>query len=256
MPVQISEPQLHAWLVLLVFVLAAQTFILLLWVNAPYGRFSRVGWGPTIPARLAWVAFESPAVVVFAAIYFAGQYAWERVPLVLFAAWQFHYVVRTLVYPLRMRESGKRIPLVIVSMAVLFNVLNAYLNARWISHLGGYATDWLTSAPFLIGLALFATGWLINQHSDRVLLRLRGPGETDYSIPRGGLYRLVSCPNYLGEMVEWIGWAVMTWSLAGLAFAVFTVANLLPRALATHRWYRARFADYPPARRAVIPFLV
>ena len=48
----------------------------------------------------------------------------------------------------------------------------------------------------------------------------------------------------------------MPWSLAGLAFAVFTVANLLPRALATHRWYRAQFPDYPPQRRAVVPFLV
>ena len=256
MPGQISEPQLHYWLVLLVFVLAAQTFILLFWVNAPYGRFARDGWGPTIPARTAWVLFESPAVVVFAAVYFAGRFAWELAPLVLFAAWQFHYLVRTLVYPLRMRDTGRRIPAVIVAMAVLFNVLNAYVNARWISHLGHYANDWLTSAPFLAGLALFLTGWVINQHADRALLRLREPGETGYSIPQGGLYRYVSSPNYFGEILEWAGWAVMTWSLAGLAFAVFTVANLLPRALATHRWYRRRFPDYPPARRAIIPFLV
>lgn len=253
---QISEPQLHFWLVLLVFVLAAQTFILLFWVNAPYGRFSRKGWGPSIPARTAWLLFESPAVIVFAAIFFAGQHAWERVPLFLFAVWQFHYVVRTLVFPFRIRESGKRIPVVIVAMAILFNILNAYVNARWISHLGSYADDWLVSTPFLVGFALFAAGWLINQHADRALLRLRKPGETHYSIPRGGLYRYVSCPNYFGEILEWAGWAVMTWSLAGLAFAVFTVANLLPRAVATHRWYRAEFPDYPPGRRAVIPFLV
>ena len=105
-------------------------------------------------------------------------------------------------------------------------------------------------------ICAFAAGWLINQHADRVLLQLRKPGETHYAIPHGGLYRFVSCPNYFGEILEWAGWAVMTWSLAGLAFAVFTVANLLPRALATHRWYRAQFPDYPPQRRAVVPFLV
>ncbi len=256
MPGQISEPQLHSWLVLLVFILAAQTFILLLWVNAPYGRFARDGWGPSVPSRTAWVLFESPAVVVFAAVFFAGQHAWERVPLVLFAAWQFHYVLRTLVFPFQLREANKRIPVVIVAMAILFNVLNAYINARWISHLGSYRDDWLLSPAFLAGIVLFVSGWLINQHADRVLVRLRQPGETHYSIPQGGLYRLVSCPNYFGEILEWIGWAVMTWSLAGLAFAVFTVANLLPRALATHRWYREQFPDYPPARRAVVPFLV
>ena len=73
---------------------------------------------------------------------------------------------------------------------------------------------------------------LINQRAARVLIGLRKPGDSHSSIPRGGMYRFVSCPNYFGEILEWAGWAVMTWSLAGLAFAVFTVANLLPRALA------------------------
>jgi protein-S-isoprenylcysteine O-methyltransferase Ste14 len=253
---QITEPLMHFWLVLLIFALAAQTFILLLWVNAPYGRFSRAGWGPSIPTRVAWVLFESPAVIVFAAVFLAGQHARETAPLVLFAVWQFHYVARAFIFPLRMRETGKRMPVVIVLMAVVFNILNAYINARWISHIGSYGNEWLASAPFLVGLAMFAAGWLINQHADRVLLTLRNPGETHYSIPQGGMYRFLSCPNYFGEMLEWAGWAVMTWSLAGLAFAVFTVANLLPRALATHRWYREQFPDYPPARRAVIPFLL
>lgn len=253
---QVAEPQLHSWLVLLVFVLAAQTLVLLFWVDAPYGRFVRKGWGPTIAARKAWILFESPAVVVFAAVYFAGQHARETVPLILFGFWQFHYLLRTFVYPLRMRETGKRIPLIVVAMAIAFNLLNAYVNARWISHLGSYPDQWLVSAPFLAGAVLFAAGWLINQQSDRILLHLRRPGETHYSIPRGGLFGRVSCPNYFGEMLEWAGWAIMTWSLAGLAFAVFTVANLFPRALATHRWYRQTFPDYPAKRRAVIPFLV
>lgn len=251
-----TELQVHFWLVLLVFALAAQTFVLLLWVNAPYGRFVRDGWGPTIAARPAWILFESPAVMVFAAVYLAGDHAFELAPLMLLGAWQFHYVLRAFVFPLRIRETGKRIPVVIVVMAIVFNVLNAYVNARWISHLGSYPDAWLVSAPFLTGFAIFAGGWLINQHADRVLHKLRKPGESHYSIPRGGMYRFISCPNYFGEMLEWAGWAVMTWSLAGLAFAVFTVANLLPRALATHRWYRQKFPDYPGSRRAVIPFLI
>ena len=88
------------------------------------------------------------------------------------------------------------------------------------------------------------------------MFRLRQPGETGYKIPRGGTYRWVSCPNYLGEMLQWLGWAIASWSLAGAAFAVFTLANLLPRAIAVHRWYKDEFPDYPPARRAVIPYLV
>ena len=36
-----------------------------------------------------------------------------------------------------------------------------------------------------------------------------------------GVHRYVRHPNYLGEIVQWTGWAIMTWSLAGLAFALF-----------------------------------
>jgi hypothetical protein len=45
----------------------------------------------------------------------------------------------------------------------------------------------------------------------------------------------------------------MTWSWAGLAFAYWTVANLLPRARANHVWYKQTFADYPPERKALFP---
>ena len=82
------------------------------------------------------------------------------------------------------------------------------------------------------------------------------PGETGYKIPHGGLYHYISCPNYFGELVEWAGWALLTFSLPGLAFFVWTAANLVPRALAHHRDYRARFTHYPAQRRALIPFLL
>ncbi|MCG9479996.1 MAG: 3-oxo-5-alpha-steroid 4-dehydrogenase [Actinomycetia bacterium] len=74
-------------------------------------------------------------------------------------------------------------------------------------------------------------------------------------MPKKGLFKYVSSPNYFGEILEWIGWAILTWSLAGLAFAMFTIANLLPRALANHRWYQKNFDDYPDRRKVIIPFL-
>ena len=251
-----TETELHKFLVITTFALAAMTFVILFRVTAPYGRHIRPGWGPTLSARLGWIVMESPAVLLFAAVYLSGENALTTTPLVLLGMWQFHYVYRTFVFPFRLQAAGKRMPIVIVAMAILFNSLNAYINARWIAHLGSYETAWLLQAPFLLGAACFAIGWAINQHADATLLGLRRSGNADYGIPRGGLYRWISCPNYLGEMLEWIGWAIATWSLAGAAFAVFTVANLLPRALANHRWYRHQFADYPPDRHAVIPGLL
>lgn len=252
-----SEAELHHWLTLVVFGFAALVFGLLFFITAPYGRHVRKGWGPQMSARLGWIVFESPPVLVFAWIFFGyGDHRLELVPLCLLAVWQFHYIHRAYVFPFRMRSSGKRVPILIVSIAVVFNCLNAYINARWISHLGSYPESWLTDPRFAVGLAIFALGWTINIHADTVLLRLRRPGESGYKIPRGGLYELITCPNYLGEIIAWCGWAVMTWSLPGVAFAVYTVANLVPRAVSNHRWYRETFPDYPRSRRAVIPFIL
>lgn len=102
---------------------------------------------------------------------------------------------------------------------------------------------------------LFITGYIINRQADLTLHRLREPGNGGYGIPNGGLYRWVSSPNYLGEIIIWTVWAVATWSPAGAAFATWTASNLIPRARSHHRWYRQRFVEYPKNRRALFPGL-
>jgi steroid 5-alpha reductase family enzyme len=96
---------------------------------------------------------------------------------------------------------------------------------------------------------------MINVHSDHILRNLRKPGGIGYKIPRGGLFRWITSPNYFGEIMEWCGWAIATWSLAGIAFAAFTFANLAPRAWSHHKWYNKTFSNYPKNRKAIIPFI-
>jgi protein-S-isoprenylcysteine O-methyltransferase Ste14 len=251
----VTEGQVHAAATATMFVLAAATALALTRLVAPYGRHERPGFGPTIPARVGWIVMESPAVLAFAAIFATGRHAAQTVPSIMLALWLFHYLQRTFVFPLRMRSAGKRMPVLVVAAAIVFNLLNAWVNARWISHLHAYPDAWLTDPRFLAGTCLFGWGWLIHTRADAALFALRGPGETGYKVPRAGLHRLVAAPNYLGEILEWCGWALLTWSTAGLSFAVYTIANLAPRASAHRRWYRERFADYPTERRALIPFV-
>lgn len=249
-------PELHRLAVGLVFAFAAVTFLLLFFVTAPYGRHVRKGWGPTMPARVAWVVMELPACIGFAAIYLAGPQRAEIVPLILFGLWQWHYVQRTFTFPFRIRVAKKRLPVLIPFLGFTFNLLNAWVNAVWISRLGDYGREWLQDPRLWLGTAIFFVGWGINRRHDTLLIALRKPGESDYRIPHGGLFRWVSAPNYLGELIEWTGWAIAGWSLGGLAFAIYTAANLAPRALANHRWYREKFPDYPRERKALIPFVV
>jgi steroid 5-alpha reductase family enzyme len=120
---------------------------------------------------------------------------------------------------------------------------------------GGYAPEWLLDARFISGFVLFGVGFIVNRHADKALINLRSGRENGYYLPSGGLFNYVSCPNYLGEIMIWAGWALSTWSLAGLAFLVWTVANLAPRALAHHKWYFNRFPDYPTNRKVLLPFI-
>ncbi len=235
--------------------LAAVVFLVLWKIPAPYGKHARAGWGPGLPTRWAWVLMESPACVGMALLFALGREAGPA-EAVFFALWEAHYVHRTVIYPMLVRPASARTPLVVVLLGFAFNSVNAYLNGRWLFALSEpMPVEWLAHPVFLVGFALFLAGFLVNLHSDHVLRTLRGPGETLYKVPNRGLFRLVASANYFGECVEWVGWALLTWSKPGALFAVWTFANLAPRARSTLRWYRERFPDYPRERKALIPFV-
>jgi 3-oxo-5-alpha-steroid 4-dehydrogenase 1 len=235
---------------------ALGVFITLFFVSAPYGRHLRKGWGPQLPNLLGWIFMESPSALIFAVFFILGK-APKNLPLVLFfVLWELHYIHRAFIYPFTIRDRGKKMPVAVMVMGIVFNLGNAYANSYYLFSLsGGYPRSWLLDPRFLAGLVLFLAGYGINRWSDLILRSLRKPGETDYRVPHGGLFRWVSSPNYLGEIIEWCGWALATWSLPGLAFALWTIANLAPRARSNHRWYQAHFPEYPPERKALIPWL-
>jgi 3-oxo-5-alpha-steroid 4-dehydrogenase 1 len=251
-----SEGQLHFFMILGGLAVAAGIFVALLFVRAPYGRHLRPGWGPLIPNLFGWVIMESPAALVFVASFAIGT-APKNLPILLFfVLWELHYVHRAFIFPLTIRDGQKKMPIAVMLMGFGFNLGNAYANGRYLFSLsGGYLQDWLHDPRFLVGVTLFLAGFIVNRWADLALRALRKPGETGYRIPYGGLFRWVSCPNYLGEIVEWSGWALATWSLPGLAFAVWTFANLAPRARSHHTWYHASFAEYPAERKALVPWI-
>lgn len=179
---------------------------------------------------------ESPAVFIFAASFILGVYTKSYTALAFLVMWETHYVQRTFIYPFTIRGKHKSMPVVIIVSAFLFNVINGALNGGYLFTLSnGYPNDWLKDPRFIIGLAFFITGFIINRVSDRQLRNLRDRNESGYKIPQGLMFNWISCPNYLGEIVEWTGWAIATWSWVGLAFAIWTAANLVPRSWSHHK---------------------
>jgi 3-oxo-5-alpha-steroid 4-dehydrogenase 1 len=235
---------------------AAGVFVTLLFFTAPYGRYARREWGPVLGDKLGWILMEAPAPLAFAALYALGPNRPALTATVFFGLWEAHYVHRAFIYPFTRRGVEKRMSLAVVVSGVCFNGMNAWLNGIFLFHLSTpRPPSWLADPRFVAGLALFVAGFVANRWSDIQLRALRRPGESIYRIPRGGLFDLVSCPNYLGEIMEWVGWAVLTWSMAGASFAAWTIANLAPRARSNQHWYRQTFPDYPPGRRALVPYI-
>lgn len=250
------EGKVFSILLIASFILAGTTFAALFFISAPYGRHIRRGWGPMVSNRMGWLVMEAPAALLFGLFFAVGE-APKSLPRVIFLLlWEAHYLHRAFIYPFRIADGRKEMPTAIMLMALVFNSGNAYLNGRYLfTHSNVYSDLWLSDPRFIAGLILFASGYTLNRWSDRILRGLRAPGELGYKIPHGGLYKWVSCPNYLGEIIEWAGWALATWSLPGLSFALWTIANLAPRARSHHLWYRAEFPDYPPIRKALLPGL-
>lgn len=241
-------------LLVLWFALGVVIFVLLFFIAAPYGRHFRGGWGPTIDRQLGWIIMEAPAAIGFVVWFSQGSYSTRVVSIVFLGLWEAHYAYRAFIYPLRLRGMKKRMPVLILAMAFFFNVVNGYINGRYLfTFSGGYSSAWFLDFRFIVGLVLFILGFVVNHQSDEILLKIRRSGESEYHIPRGGLFRWVSCPNYFGEIVEWIGWGIMTWSISGAVFAFWTVVNLVPRARSHDVWYRKHFPDYPSERKALVP---
>ena len=246
-------------------VMAVIVFVALFYFKAGYGYLSTSKWGPKISNKAAWVIMEAPAFIflLYQTISFAAsgvETGNSRTVLYIMAGlFLLHYFQRSFIFPFLMRGKSK-MPVAIMLMGLTFNTLNAYLIGGWLygqAPAGMYGTHWLWSPQFIIGVIIFFTGMAINLHSDHVIRSLRKPGDTKHYIPRKGLYKYVTSANYFGEFTEWMGYAILTWSPAGLLFAAWTFANLAPRAKSLTAKYEEEFGEEYKSlkKKHIIPFI-
>jgi hypothetical protein len=140
---------------------------------------------------------------------------------------------------------------VVMLMAFFFNILN---EASTGTGLRPCLSGRVAFRPALLGgAALFLCGLAVNLHSDAVLRGLRQPGERSTASRSGGSSAGVQCPLSRRDpgMVR-LGAPHLV--VAGLAFALFTIANLHrgPVPTTAGMW---RPSGVPPRRRVLVPFL-
>lgn len=235
-------------------------FGLLLFFLEKTGRFqlaySKFRKGGNTSARLAMILIYAPApfiyvlATVFTGFKISPYHDW------LMYAFLFHFGKRC--YEILFVHKYSR-PM---GMGTVIAIGTLYAGAAWsaglmhgsVSREAGYLAKvqlWLW-----IGGAVFIAGQILNFYHHLLLARLRSEGSTEYSIPSGGLFKWVACPHYLGEIIAWIGYAVMSGFLPMLGIAVIMSLYLLGRALRTLDWYKANVPGYPGARKALIPGLL
>jgi len=252
---------------------AAVVFVSLFFVQAGYGIFTSKEWGAAINNKLAWVLMEVPVfLLMFGFLFYQVLVEGKGIEeigitrIVIFAIFQMHYLQRAFIFPFLMKGKST-MPLSVMFMGVFFNIANATMQGYWLFvasypesgiGLGLYETIWLKSPWFIVGTAIFLFGFVVNLRSDYIIRHLRkSPEDTKHYLPKGGMFKYVTSANYFGEIIEWLGFAILTCSLSGFVFFVWSFANLVPRAYHIHKKYREEFAGEIKDKnlKAVIPFV-
>lgn len=278
------SPELSAWALMLLVNVALATSALvfgMMGVLAPYGGFNADAatnplarfFGPKINSKLGWYIMELPAL--FSGVYalsLTGVRGYVKRPAhvqLAVGCYLTHYFNRGVVFPSKRGRSDKFEPCFTFLLGAIFNSLNGFALCRYLTRFG--AGTMLDEASTLtwVGVIVFFFGVYVNMMADLLLIKLskkrnkvktstRNKNLKKYAVPAGFFaFNFVTSANYLGELIEWAGFLLMTWpSPASACFLWMTFCNLAPRAYAKHSRYCDEIPRYNTlGRKALIPFL-
>ncbi|XP_073997458.1 polyprenal reductase isoform X2 [Rhodnius prolixus] len=114
----------------------------------------------------------------------------------------------------------------------------------------------------LVVSLIFFWAWWKQFESASILANLRknrkGVIVTDaYLIPEGGLFKYISSPHSLCEIIIYLCLTIILSDNSTLpSVAAWVISNQIESALLSHWWYKRTFTNYPEKRKAIIPFFL
>lgn len=117
----------------------------------------------------------------------------------------------------------------------------------------------LSDEYFIFCLILFIIGSYIQMKSHKILAKLRiVRKDVKYSNPKGFLFNYIYCPHYLGELIMYLSFILLSnFSSMNLNCCVIWVwSNQFILSYNTKLWYNEKFKEEDNNRKAIIPFII
>ena len=234
------------------------------------------GFNPILVSSVAYIG----ALAIFTVVYFtpmprlpfpvqgcllSNNHANQDLKYLILVLWALHYIRRT-VEVLFIHIYKRKMPLFdSIGASVYYWVLALFV--AWSINGDNYKLP--TVYSIIPGVVLFVLGetgnaWCHLQlrffRTKEYLVTMVAP-ETGHVLPNGCLFNWLSCPHYFFEIIAWLGFFLVTWTVPSGCLLLFTIITLVIYSHKKHGAYVAEFDGengrpiYPKNRKALIPFI-
>ncbi len=190
------------------------------------------------------------SIIVFATVFLSGNHAKTEITWIFFSFWIIHFTVK-IVFNL-INPSHHETQIANTKMLSAIVSINALINGYCLGWLWpAYAVSWMQNMAFISGSLILGLGFLIQITAN---IRMT-PKKNETDALDSGLHKIVFCPGYLGEILQWGGFAMITWNSSAAAAFCWMLATLLAQATSQKHKYLLQFPELPATRKALIPFI-
>ncbi|EAX97794.1 3-oxo-5-alpha-steroid 4-dehydrogenase family protein [Trichomonas vaginalis G3] len=235
-------------------IIAGIMMIYFAFFSMPYGKNytrGRAYLKVEVKDRIAFLLANIPGPI----IYILLTVSWPRgeifqIPSLLYIGFYIH---RAIIYPFFRRPQSKPWPL---ESLIYFSVSN-FIEGSILARIHVFETKPYPIIVQILFAIVFIALAVVTAYYDYQICQLRTHGDSGYRIPQGTLFKYISGPNYLFELLTWTFYMLfVSFNLEGVSFGLWLLVNITGRAEASHSWYNSFFkTKYPQDRTAYIPFV-
>ncbi|EAU85246.1 hypothetical protein CC1G_10032 [Coprinopsis cinerea okayama7 len=225
----------------------------------------QISWRTVFLIEYAGPLVIHPLIYYFPKVFYGQEVVHSKLQKYIFAFVMLHFIKRELESVFVHRFSHGTMPFLFVFRnSAYYHIFYGLFLALDI-----YRPKYGAGSPAIVGTyrdnqnvlyaatAFWLWAQLSNFHTHMTLRNLRPPGTRKRGIPYGYGFSLVSCPNYLFEILAWLVPVVLTGSIASYLYITICIGILSMWALQRHRNYKKQFGkEYPRNRKALFPFIL